>query len=151
MIVECGMLQPLGEHHADLRVALIVGLQPGEHEVEALVRHRRGKCGRGERSVSAAERLILDVNRPVRSARERFTDDLLHARRTGGADDDFAVVLLAKTQRLFQRVGVGLVQLVAGILLADPRPRVVQARLPLAGWDLLDADGNLHGNQSIID
>ena len=101
--------------------------------------------------VSTAERLVLDVNRPVGSPRERFTDDLLHARRAGRAHDDFPAVLLAKPQRLFQRVGIGLVQLVAGILLADPRPALVQTRLPLTGGNLLDADGDLHGNQSIID
>ena len=123
MIVECGMLQPLGQHDADLRVALIVGLQSGEDEIETLVRHGRGQRRRGDRGVSAGQRLVLDVDGPVRAARQRFPDDLLHARGSGGAHHHFPAVLLAQPERFLQRVGVGFVQFVAGVLLADPRLR----------------------------
>jgi len=54
-------------------------------------------------------------------------------------------VLLLEPQRFFERVGVGLVHLEAGVGLANPGLVVVQARLPLAGGDLLDANGYLHG------
>ncbi len=137
-------LKPFGKHHADLCVSLVVGLQSGQHQIETLVAHGRRERGRRDGRVGAGKRVVLDVNRPVRTARERFPDDLLHTRRTGAADHDFPAVLLAQAQRFFQRVRVRLVQLVAGILLTNPRARVVQARLPLAGGHLLDADGNLH-------
>ena len=64
--------------------------------------------------------------------------------RPGRADDDLAAVLLLQPQRLFEGVGVGLVHLAARVLLADPAPGLVQARLPLAGGNLLDANGYLH-------
>jgi len=97
--------------------------------------------------LGTAKRVILDMDRPVRSTRERFPDDLLNTRRARGTHDDFSAVLLAQSQRLFQGVRVGLVQLVAGVLFANPRPRLVDAGLPLARRDLLDADGDLHGNR----
>ena len=48
-------------------------------------------------------------------------------------------------QRLLERVGVGLVHLVADVLLAIHVLLSFETRLPLAGRDLLDADGYLHG------
>ena len=60
------------------------------------------------------------MNGAIGAARERFADHLRDARRPGRADDDFAAVLLLEPQRLFERVGVRLVQLEAGVLLADP-------------------------------
>ena len=42
-------------------------------------------------------------------------------------DDHFAALLLLEAQRLFERVGVRLVQLEAGVPIADPRPRLVDA------------------------
>src|SRR5688572_10679749 len=84
------------------------------------------------------------MNRAIGAARQRFADHLLHARRTRGAHHHFAAMLLAQAQRLFERIGVGLVHLVADVLVADPRLVVVQAWLPLARWDLFDADCDLH-------
>ena len=93
---------------------------------------------------AVAERVVLDVDRAVGAARQRLADDLRDARRPGRADDHLAAVLLLQPQRLFERVGVRLVHLEAGVLLADPGLGVVQARLPLAGGDLFDADGDFH-------
>ena len=56
----------------------------------------------------------------VGAAGERLADHLGGAGRAGRADDDLAAVLLLQPQRLFERVGVGLVQLEAGVLVADP-------------------------------
>ena len=80
-----------------------------------------------------ARRIVLDVDGAIGAARERFADDLRHARRPGGTDDHLAAVLLLQPQRLFERVGVRLVHLEAGVLLADPGLVVVEARLPVAG------------------
>ena len=79
------------------------------------------------------------------SASKRFANHLLHARRSGRAHDDFAAMLFAQTQTLFERIRVRLIHLVGDILLADPRAIVVQAGLPFTRRDLLDSDGDLHG------
>ena len=56
----------LGEHHADLAEALVVGLQPGQHEVELLVAHRRGQRVGDANASADAER-----HRPRRESRGR--------------------------------------------------------------------------------
>jgi hypothetical protein len=138
--------EPLGEDHADLREALIVGLQPGEDEVELLVLHRRRqRIARHER-IGARQAIVLDVNGAIGAAGQRLANDLGHARGTGRADDHFTLVLLLQPQRLFERVGVGLVHLEAGVLLANPGLVVGQAGLPVACGYLLDADSNLHSS-----
>src|SRR6185436_7898911 len=86
------------------------------------------------------------MQRPIGSARERFPNHLLNPCRPSRADHDFAAVLLAQTQALFERIRVRLVHFVADVLLADPRLVVIQTRLPLASGDLLDADGDLHSS-----
>src|SRR2546421_5416891 len=74
---------------------------------------------------------------------ERFAQHLCRTCRPCRADHDLAAMLLAKAERLFERVGVGLVHLVAGVLLTDAPARVVYARLPFPGRDLLDTDSDL--------
>ena len=86
--------------------------------------------------------IAVDVNRAIGAARQRLAQHLRHARRAGRHDDHFPAVLLAQPQRLFERVGVRLVQLPARVLIANPGLRVVDADLPLAGDDLFDADGD---------
>ena len=81
---------------------------------------------------------------PVRAAGERLANHLRRTRWPGGYDHDFAAVLLLQAQRLFERVGVRLVQLEAGILIANPGLRLVDAQLPLAGDDLFDTDCYFH-------
>src|SRR5262249_41998970 len=44
----------LGEDHADLREALVVGLQAGEHEVELLVLHRAARALQGTNASALA-------------------------------------------------------------------------------------------------
>src|SRR5207249_956004 len=111
---------------------------------EALVLHRTGqRFGHNER-VGAAQPVVFDMNRAVGPARQRFADDLGHARRASRADDDFAGVLFLEAERFFERVSVRLVQFVAGVLLANPDSGFVEARLPLARGYLFDADGDFH-------
>ena len=137
--------EPLGEDDADLAEALIVGLQAGEDEIELLVLHRRGERvgdARTRRPLASASSSTWIARSAPRASASRITC----ATRAGPAehDHDFAAVLLLEPQRLFERVGVRLVHLEAGVLIADPGLRVVEAGLPLAGGDLLDADGNFH-------
>ena len=86
------------------------------------------------------------MNRAIGAARERFAQHLGRACRTGGADDHLAAVRLAEAERLLERVGVGLVQLPARVLLTNGAAVLGQPRLPLARGNLLDADGNFHGS-----
>ena len=102
-------------------MALVIGLQPGEHQIEVLVLHRRGQSLGDDKRVRSAKRIVLDVNRAVGAAGERLADDRLHAGGAGRADDNLAAVFLPKPQRLFERVGIGLVHLVADVLFANPR------------------------------
>ncbi len=94
---------------------------------------------------------MLDVDGPIGAARQRLADDRLHAGRSGRADHHFARVLLPQPQRLFERVGIGLVHLVAGVLLANPGLRVIQTWLPFAGRDLLDTNRYLHVATTLTD
>ena len=118
--------EPLGQDDAGLRESLVVGLQAGEDEVEPLVRHRRAERLGDHERVGAGERVALDVDRAVGAARQRLAQHLRDARGPGRADDHFAAVLFLEPQRLLERVGVGLVHLVAGVLLANPGSRVVR-------------------------
>ena len=76
--------------------------------------------------VGAASAVVLDVDGAVGAARQRLANHLRDARRSGRADDHFAAVLLLQPQRLFERVGVRLVHLEGGVLLADPGLVVVR-------------------------
>ena len=54
--------EPLGQHHADLRVTLIVGLQAGQHQVERSSAHGRRERFGGHRGIGRRERVILNVD-----------------------------------------------------------------------------------------
>src|SRR5690349_11196075 len=86
------------------------------------------------------------MNRAVCTAGQRLADHLSRPRRSSRHDNDFAGVLLFETKRLFERVGVRLVQLEAGILVADPALVLVNAKLPLSGDNLFDTDGDFHAS-----
>ena len=116
--------EPLGEDDAGLRVALVVGLQAGEHQVERLVLHRRGERVGDDERVGARR-----ARRPRRGSRGRRRAPAPRgctcATRAGPAEQTTTSppCFSLQPQRLLERVGVGLVHLVAGVLLADPRLR----------------------------
>src|SRR3954454_21730838 len=89
------------------------------------------------------------MDRTVRAACQGLADHLGRTRGSGRTHHHFAAVLLLETQRLFERVRVRLVQLEAGILIADPGLGFVDAKLPLPRDDLFNADGDLHGLSAI--
>ena len=107
--------------------------------------HRACQGRAREERIRGSERVAFNVQRPVGAARQCLPKNLLHAGRAGGTGDHLAAVAFAEPQCLFQRIGVGLVHLVADVLLANPGFVVAEPRLPFAGRDLLDADGNFHG------
>jgi hypothetical protein len=137
--------QFLRQHDSDLSESLVVRLQTGQHEIERLILDCRGQRLRDGRRIRGRERIAFDVNRPIRAARQRFTNHLRRARRTGTADHDLAPLFLLEAKRFFQRVGVRFVQLEACVSIPNPRLLVVDPQLPLAGDDLLDANGYFHG------
>ena len=68
----------------------------------------------------------------------------VHARGAGRHDDHFPAVLLAQSQRFFERVRIRLVQFPAGVLVTHPRLGVVDSDLPFAGDNLFDTNGDKH-------
>ena len=87
------------------------------------------------------------MNRAIGAARESLTDHLRGPRRPGRAYDHFPALLFLEAERLLERVGVGLVQLEAGVVVPDPGLGVVDPQLPFTGDDLLDADSYFHNNE----
>ena len=75
--------EPLGQHRPELRVALVVGLQPGEDQVEPLLAHRVGDGGAAAAAIGARQGVVLDVDGAVGAAGQRLADHLLHAGRAG--------------------------------------------------------------------
>ena len=146
MIVACGMPSFSASTTPTWPKPWSSDCRPVSTRSTCFVPERRGeRVGDGD-GVGGGQRVGLDVDGAVGAARERLADDL--RRRAPGRrehDDHFPAVLLLQPQRLFERVGVGLVQLEAGVLIADPGLLVVDAHLPLARHDLLDADGDFHG------
>ena len=134
----------LREDDAGLPEALIVGLQPYQHEIEPLALHRRGERVRHHECVGARERVALHVNAAIGAARQRFAQHLPHARRPRRADDDFSAVFFLEPQAFLERVRVRLVHLERRVLLPDPGLRLVQTRLPVAGGNLFETDSDFH-------
>ena len=139
--------KPFGEDDASLGKALVVALQTGENEIEALVAHRRReRIGRVER-IGGDRAAVLDVDGAVGTARQCLAQHLRDAFGSDGAHDDLAAVRLLEAQRLFEGIRVRLVHLVGDVGITNPGARVVDARLPVASWNLFDADGDFHGAQ----
>ena len=134
----------LGEHHAHLRKALVVGLQAREDEVDFFRSQTCGQRRRCREGIRGGQVLAVHMNGAVGAARERFAQDLRHARGAGRNHDHFPAVLLAQPQGFFQGVSVWLVELPARFTIANPGPRVVDADLHLACHYLFDADNNDH-------
>src|SRR6476659_8278499 len=85
----------------------------------------------------------------IGTARQCLADDLAGTSGSGRTHHHFSAVLFLETQRFFERVRVRLVQLEAGVLIANPGLRFVDTKLPLACDDLFDADRNLHSLSAI--
>ena len=146
MIVACGMPSP---QRAPRRPAesLIIGLQTGEHEIDLFILDRRGERASNRVRVGRRQAVRFHVHGTIGAPRQRFPDHLRRPRGSGRADDHLAAVLLLEAQRLLERIRVRLVELEAGVLVANPGPGVVDTELPLARHDLLDAHGYLHAMQ----
>ena len=72
------------------------------------------------KGIGRRQAIVLDVDGAIGAARQRLAQHLGDAGGPGRADHDFPAVLFLEPQALLERIGVRLVHLVAGVLLADP-------------------------------
>ena len=98
--------------------------------------------------VQPDELVVLQMNRAIRALGQRLAQHLLRPRRTAGDDDDFALVLFPLPQRLFEGVGVRLVDFVRDVF-ADPRAAFVELQRRVFLRHLLHANQNLQENDSL--
>jgi hypothetical protein len=82
--------------------------------------------------------------RSIAAASERLTNHLGRAGRPGAADDDLTAMLFLQTERFLEGVRIRLVELEAGVAVANPRAGVAHSQRPFASHDLLDANGDFH-------
>ena len=92
---------------------------------------------------SPTNRVVLQVNGAIGALGQRFAQDLAGARRAGGNHHYFAGVLFLLPQRFFQRVRVGLIDLVGNVF-ADPGARLVQFEGRIFLRNLLHANQDFH-------
>ena len=135
--------QQLSQDDAGLGKAVVVRLQAGEDQVEGLVLNRRRERFGGVEGIEANESVAFEMDGAVGALGQRLAQNLLRARRAAGDDHDLAAVLFLLAQRLFQRVGVGLVHFVGNVV-ANPRAALVQLERRVLLRDLLHADQDLH-------
>ena len=141
--------QQLGQDHAGLGKAVVVGLQAGEDQVEVFVLDRSREGLRGIEGIEGNEAVAFQMDGAVGALGQRLAQNLLRARRAAGDDHYLAAMLFLLAQRLFQRVGVGLVHFVGNIV-ANPRAALVQLERRVFLRDLLHADQDLHQGSSGI-
>src|SRR5260370_7448267 len=93
--------QQLSENYASLSKAVVIRLQTSENEVERFVFDRCSECSRGIESIESHKTWIFQMNRTVRSLRERLAQDLLGSSRTCGDYASLAPLFLLLTQPPF--------------------------------------------------
>ena len=94
--------------------------------------------------VESVEVVLFDVNRAVGALGERFADGLRGPGGPGAQRDHLAAVLLFQLQRFFERVGVGLIDLVVQIGFLNPPAGRIYAELRVADGDLLNRNDDFH-------
>ena len=135
--------QQLRQQHAGLRIAEVVRLQAGEDQVEGFILDRRGKGARNVEGVQGDEAVVFQMNGAVGALGQRLAQHLLRPRRTGGDHHHFAAVLFPLPQRLFQRIRVGFVHLIAHVFTNPGCPLIQLQRRVLLRY-LLHANQDLH-------
>ena len=84
------------------------------------------------------------MNGAVGALGQRLANGLGGARRSAAQNHHLAAVLLFELETFFQRVGVGLIDLVAQLVLGDPEPGRVDPQGRVTRGNLLDGHHNLH-------
>jgi hypothetical protein len=115
-----GQAEQFGHDDAGLPQAQVFRLQAGEHQVGVLGLDGGGQQARHAERVATPRSSQMQCGwrgpRPWPAPRGWWADAL----RPGAEDDHFAAVLFLELQRLFERVGVGLVQRELKIGLFNP-------------------------------
>ena len=135
--------QQLGQQHPGLRIAKVIRLQPGKDQVEGFFFDRLGQGARGVQGVKSCEAIVFQMNGAVGSLGQRLAQHLLRPRRTGGDHHHLATIFFLLPHRLFQRIGVRLVHLIANIL-AEPGRALIQLQRRIFLRYLLHANQDLH-------
>ncbi len=111
--------EQFGQDNSGLRVAVVVGLQAGEDQVELFIFDGGGKGFCSIESIKSDEGIVFEVDGAVSALGQSFAQHLLGAGRAGSDDHHFSGVLFLLAQRLFQREGVRLVHFIRDVF-ADP-------------------------------
>ena len=138
-----GQPHQLGQDHAGLAVAQVVGLQAGQHQVGLLRRERSGQQAGGAQRIECAH-LFLDVDGAIGAFGEGFANGLGGALGSGAQHHHLAPVFFFQLEAFFQGISIGLVDLVTEIGILNPGARWRDAQLRVAGRDLLDTNDDLH-------
>ena len=109
-----GVRQPeqLGQNHAGLPVAQVVGLQAGEDKIRRFGLDGGGQQTRAPKRIEGAH-VFFDVDGAVGAFGQGFTNGLRGALGPGAERNHFAAVFFLQLQRRFQGISVGLVDFVA--------------------------------------
>src|SRR5207237_3001161 len=108
--------QQFRQNHAGLRIAVVIGLQAGEDEVELLILDGSSECLGGVDGVERNEAGIFQMNGAVGSLGQRLAQYLLGARRSGSNRYYFAAVFFFLPQGFLKRIGIRFVDLVGDVL-----------------------------------
>jgi hypothetical protein len=136
--------EEFGDDDAGLAEAQVFRLQAGEDEVGIL---RLDGCGEEAcyaEGIARAEVVAVNVDGAVSAFGKGFADGLAHALGTGGEDDHFAAVFFFELKRLFQGVGIGLIEGVLEGGIFNPLAGGSDADLGIAIGNLLYGYDDLH-------
>ena len=117
--------QQFRQDNAGLRVAVIVGLQAGEDQIEFFILDGRREGLRGIKGIESDEGIVFEVDGAVRALGQGFAQHLLRTRRAGSDDHHFSSMFFSLAQRFFEGESVGLVHFIRDVF-ADPGRSLVQ-------------------------
>ena len=117
--------QQLSQDNASLGIAVVIGLQAGEDQVELLIFYRGCESTCHVDSIESDKARVFEVNGPIGALGQSFAEHLLRVRWASGDDNDLAAVLFFLTQSLLKRVRVRFVDLI-GHIFANPGAGFVQ-------------------------
>jgi hypothetical protein len=137
------MMVAWGQDHAGLGIAVVVGLQASEDQVELFVFDGGGKGAGGIVGIEADEGIVFQMDSTVGTLGQGFAQHLAGTRRARGNYDHLATVLFLLAKRFFQGVGVGFVHFVGNVF-ADPGSGLVEFKRGIFLGDLLHAHQDFH-------
>src|SRR5947209_9439546 len=135
--------QQLSQNHAGLRVAVVVRLQSRKDQVKVLVLNRSRECLGGIEGIQPDKGVVFQMNGTVSALGQRLAEYLGGTGRSRRDYNHFAPVLFFLTQGFFERVRIGLIDLVGNVL-PNPGAALVEFERSVLLRDLLHADQDFH-------